>query len=94
MGVHGLSIGSRHVGDLGHGLDRPRGAIGCVLGRSSSNGQGTSSHVGVVFCRFHIFCHLQVRDWVQHTGLIARWCGFAEADHGLAMTVLLELQLA
>ena len=92
-----LSIGSRRVGDLGRGLGCPRGAIGCVLGCSSSNRQGISSHVGVVLCRFHVLCpppHLQAGDWVQCTGLIARWCGFGEADHVSAMLVLLELGLA
>ena len=96
MWVHVLDIGSRHVEDLGRGLGHPRIAIGHVLGHSSSSGQGTSSHVGIVSCRFHILHppHLQAGEGVQDTGLVTGGHGFAEADQESAAMMLLELWLA
>ena len=91
-----LSVGSRHVKDLGHGLGHPRVAIGRVLGRSSSSGQGTSSHVGVISCQFHIHHPppLQAGDGVQDGGLVAGGYTFAEADQESEIMMLLELRLA
>ena len=92
-----LSVGSRRVKDLGHGLGHPRVAIGCVLGRSSSSGQGTSSHIGVVSYQFHILHpppHLQAGDCVQDAGLLSGWRGFAEVAQELVTMTLLELWLA
>ena len=92
-----LSVGSRHVEDLGRGLGHPHVAIGRVLGRSSSSGQGTSSHVGVESCQFHILHpppHLQAGDCVQDAGLVVRGHIFAGADQESATMMLLEFRLA